>query len=430
MTVTTMDHIRSTAALAATCLVLAAATPTWAQGDDEDLPPNHPSTDPYTQGDAVLLAAAGLTSLGGFEFGTTDTADVDKYMAEADIRWIETEHFQIGMALGPYKPGRTDKKKIQAELAELQLVLPEVPLKPRSLDPWLRAHLFARRAEAIYTRMQQILQVDDSMFPPPVEMFDINSKFMGMGPYLGQRNKYEVLMVPSEGMGNDFLSHYFGLQVYQSQRWNVLERDSLVAVLVVDDGDLKDDTGMHCHMAFNLAINLLDGYKHYSYELPIWIREGIGHLLEREVSPVFNTFDGDEGSAGVQTTKSDWLGETRKLIKKDELPSMAKMVRLRGYGELDLPLHFACWSKAQYLAEVHPDALAKILGDLTGLLSEDHIPDGSNMLDHHREAFQTHLGMTYAQFDSAWLEWVESPAAELAQTPPPERDEGIGQPLR
>ena len=37
--------------------------------------------------------------MGGFEFATTDTAEVDEYMAVCDIKWIETEHFELGFGL-------------------------------------------------------------------------------------------------------------------------------------------------------------------------------------------------------------------------------------------------------------------------------------------------------------------------------------------
>ena len=39
------------------------------------------------------------------------------------------------------------------------------------------------------------------------------------------------------------------------------------------------------------------------------------------------------------------------------------------------------------------------------------------MLDHQRTAFREDLGMTYAQFDAAWAEWIQTPEAEAAQVP-------------
>src|SRR5688572_8185956 len=102
---------------------------------------------PYCKGDAELMAKAKLVSHGGFEFGINDTAKIDAYLAAADIRWLESEHFQIGLALSPHKVKEEEKKKVRAELAKLAEVLPEVDTRTKILDPWLRLHLYAQRCE-------------------------------------------------------------------------------------------------------------------------------------------------------------------------------------------------------------------------------------------------------------------------------------------
>ena len=61
-------------------LIAALAPAADAQRDEDEVPRNHPSTDPYTGGDPALMEAAGIVSLGGFEFGTTDTAEVDRFL--------------------------------------------------------------------------------------------------------------------------------------------------------------------------------------------------------------------------------------------------------------------------------------------------------------------------------------------------------------
>src|SRR5688572_28873139 len=64
---------------------------------------NDPANCPYCKGDPEVMAKAKLVSHGGFEFGINDTAKIDSFLAASDIRWLETEHFQIGLALGPHK---------------------------------------------------------------------------------------------------------------------------------------------------------------------------------------------------------------------------------------------------------------------------------------------------------------------------------------
>jgi hypothetical protein len=67
------------ARLSARFLLLSlAALPGSAQRSE--LPSNHPSKDPYTGGEPAAMARAGVVSLGGFEFSTTDTAEVDAFL--------------------------------------------------------------------------------------------------------------------------------------------------------------------------------------------------------------------------------------------------------------------------------------------------------------------------------------------------------------
>ncbi len=382
--------------------------PAEARQRKKDLPPNHPSLDPYTKGDPELLAAAGIVSLGGFEFATTDTTGVDEYMAVCDIKWIETEHFELGFALGSYKVGQKEKKKLVAELTKLSKKLPAVSAKKKILDPWLRAHLVAQRLEEIYDDFLEIVRMEDSVFPDGSKPWNMQGRYLGEGPYLGQKGKYEVIIFPSEAASVSFLSHYFGLAIKRTQRWNVVERDTLTLCTHTQEGLLRVDTALHGHLAFNLAINMYDGLRHYSYDTPVWVREGLAHYMERRISKKNNSFDGSEGSIAESTRKSDWEGEIRKMINTGKQPRMAEMVRLKDYGEIELRHHYASWAIVDFLHRSNPEGFGSFLQDLKGRTDAQGFPDGSEMPTVHREAFKRHLGMSYAQFDAAWVEWVKS----------------------
>ncbi len=378
----------------------------------KDGPANAPSTCPYTAGEPEALAAAGIVSLGGFPFATTDTAAIDKAYPLLDIRWIETAHMRIGFGIGEYSVRNDERAKIDAELEQLRRGLPTVPKRPRTLEPWLRAHLFAQRAEQHYARILDVLRVDPAAFPDGTKLWDTTGKYMGMGPYLGQKGKFELLILPTGAAVKQFLSDNFGLQVEGTQRWNVKERDALLLVIPAEAGSARRDTGLHCHVVFNLTTNFIDGYKHYSYELPVWLREALAHAMEREIDPRFNSFTYSEGAAGERVTKTDWLAETRKLVRTAAAPTMAELVNISAYGDLEGRHHLASWSMTEFLLRAHPEAYAAIQDALNGRTTADGFTDGSNLKDAHRDAFREHLGMSYAAFDSAWQTWVMTPAAE------------------
>lgn len=378
--------------------------PALAAGDDE-LAPNDPRTCKWTEGDPELLKSIGIVSTGGFDFGRGDTAAIDKELAMLDIYWVETEHFEIGIGLGPYRVKQKEREKIRGELRELATKIPTIKEKTKIIDPWLRCYIYAQRVEALYDRFLELMQVEETDFPTGRGQWNMEGKYMGDGPYLGQRHKFEILLLPSEAASVLYLKSQFGLQVRLSQRWNVIERDSISVTIHTTQGDLRDDQALHGHLAFNLAINMLDGYKHYSYDTPIWIREGLAHFMEREINPDFNTFDSSEGAVADMTRKSDWTDPVRKLIRAGEAPRLAELVRLKDYGELTVEHHFTTWSMVAFLVAEHPDAFACINDRLHGIWSASG-PDGSNMPDHHREAVKECLGWSYAQFDDAWQAWA------------------------
>lgn len=364
---------------------------------------------PYCGNDPALMAKAGIVSHGPFEFGETDTSKAETLIAGTGVKWIESKHFRIGFALGPCKVKEEDKKKIRAELERLAQVLPKVDNKASILDPWLRVHMFAQRSEDVWNRMLEVLQVEESAFPDGTKPWNTVGKYMGEGPYLGEKSKYEVLILPNEMALTNYLRNEFGVMTRLSQRWNIVRRDAMTVVINTQQGDLRDDLPLHGHVAFNLAINMLDGYKHYSYETPIWLREGLGHLIEREVSPKHNTFDSSEGSIAEISRKEKWQPEVRKIIAAGKAPRMAELINMKDYADLTLDKHYVCWSMVDFLVQTNPKGFACLNDALHGRTNKQGFADGSNLVDAHREKFKECLGFaTYQEFDAAWAAWVDA----------------------
>jgi hypothetical protein len=368
-----------------------------------------PASCPYCGGDPDVMARAGIVSHGPFEFGSpkNDTETVGAFLL-APVFWIESEHHEIGFALGPYKVTQKEKEKIRAELTRLAEVLPNVDPRRKILDEWLRAHLFAQRAEDAYARFLEIVRKTPDDFPRPGEPWILGDPFRGIGPHLGQAGKYEVLLLETEAEHVAYLKEQFGLSIKRTQRWNVVERDSLNVTLHIRQGDLKIDSSLHGHVVFNLAHNYLDGFEHYSYDTPLWLHEGLAHLMEREVGIRYNSFDATEGALAETTREDEWVPEARKLASSGEAPRMAELVSLQSYAAFELRHHFTTWSMVDFLLREHPEGLACLFDTLKGRVKADGTPDGENLRDVHRDAFQSCLGMSYPAFDAAWKEWLST----------------------
>lgn len=383
------------------------AAPTFALQRGEKKRANDPTTCTVCQADPALMEAGGIVSHGGFPFGKkdSDTAKTDRHLATLDIKWIETAHFRIGFALGSYKVKLEEKKKFIAELTKLQKAFPKVQPEVGVLDPWLRVHIYAQRCEEIYTRFLEIVDGQSATFADGSGQW--RGSYQGEGPYLGMKEKYEVLIVPTEASHVDFLLENAGLRIRNTQRWHFVDRGAITVSMHAQQGNLRSDGGLHGHVAFNLAHNLYDGLNHYSYDTPVWLHEGLAHFMEREIDPKNNSFDGGEGAVADMTTKSNWKPEVLKLISSNEAPRMAELMALKNFGELKLPHHFTTWSMVDFLITTKPKEFGAFLWAIKRNYDAKGAPTGSNLPDWHRTQFKEVLGWSYAEFDQAWREWAQ-----------------------
>lgn len=375
--------------------------------------------DPYTENDPKVMAKAGYVSFGPFPFGSvaakpTSTTDIDAALEYVQILWIETPHFRIGCNL-PAWPVPMDpptRGKVRGELEELAKVLPNVNPKTRTLDPWLRAHLTAYRLEKLYAEVSELFGVKDDMFPADASKVVISAtaRYMGYGPFFGMKDKFTVLLFDKLASYQSYLSKFLGRDSKFSQRWHFTEVSSILLATATecDEARLKHDTAMHCTLAFNVGQNLLDGFRYYSYDLPVWIREGFGHWLERRVDPKWNSFDQNEGSLADMKTTWKWEPYCRSLVANDKFTPFAEAYSWRDFGKIKFDDHVAVWSRMDWLMSLGPEKWQKFLFAVKGRVDKEWRPDQSDLVGATRDALQAAYGISVLDFDRQWTEWVKA----------------------
>ena len=404
----------------AACVVCAVALGALAAGapaQDEKLPKWR--VDPFTKNDPKAMEKAGYVSFGPFPFGNLGPAsvqntEVDKHLHYARLIWAETKHFRIGMDLPawvvPMDP--ETKGKIRTELEELAKVVPGVNPKTRTLEPWLRMHLYAQRLENLFDEFCAMAGVKPEEFPPDPSKVVIQpgARYMGQGPYLGMKDKFLVLLVEKEGTYRDYLKHFIGRDSKYGQRWHCKDVGSLLFAVSAEseEGRLKHDTAMHCTVAFNVGQNLLDGFRHYSYDLPVWIREGLGHWFERRVDPKWNSFDQNEGSPADMKTTWKWEPIARRLATAPgKCAPFPDAYTWRDFGKLTFEDHVAVWSRIDFLLAQDHAKWSKFLFAVKGRVDAQWVPDQSDLVGATRDALQAAYGISVLQFDEKWAEWAK-----------------------
>jgi hypothetical protein len=365
-----------------------------------------PEVSPYTKGEPERMQKAGILSYGPFPFAGKTTSDVAAAMISTQYIWIEVAHHRIGLDLPPYTVPTGESPRIREELTELAKVLPTVNPKAKILDPWLRLHLYAHRAEKFYLKFQELLGVTDASFPG-----ERPNNYMGEGPFLGEKGKFEVLITDRVDNHAYFVRTFYGAPQKYGKLHNFPELDTLcLAFPTRGTPNLTGrDPQVHNSMVHLLTHLYFDAYRHYSYDvLPAW-KEGLAHYLRWNNDPEYPYFMLDEAAAEIDIHTDKWKVEARKLALAGEALPFSKMLTIHAYGDLDAKAHLSLFSKVDFLIEGFPDGkerFRKFMNLVKGRLNPDTTGDGSDMTGCFRDAIQQAYGLNALNFDEQWKEWV------------------------
>lgn len=363
------------------------------------------TTCPYCEDDPERLAAAGLVSHGPIDIGPAGSVALAEELPASQWLFLESEHLRWASSLGPESVKGKDRERLEAELDRLREHFPAVPEKVKRLDPWLRLHLMAQRGEEFYDRFQRLLGVTDADFPAERSP---DGPYMGAGRFLGEKDKFEVILHRSRETHRMFTAEHMGVSVTDALRWHVQGAHKMLMSVPAVDGDLKQDRYLHPHCVHNLSHLFLCAYKHFSYDPPIWLDEGLAHAMEHEVHPDFHTLDGEEGSMPDSRGPADWDAALVKLHRKGRVTPFAGQLRIQAFGEMSQDDHVSAYGLVRFLLEEHPQGFAAFLGAVKGQLDERGYPDGSDLRGLQRTALREHLGWTPAELDAALGAWIEA----------------------
>lgn len=384
------------------CLALVSGSPVALRAAAPQ-PNEPPETCPWCEDDPEILGRLAAVSHGPFAIARTDTRTFPESFPAAQWIFLETPHLRLASSLGPLKLTIKERKRIAPDLDRLRKVLPKLPKKLKVLDPWLRVHLLALKSEDFYARFQKLLAVTDEDFPATR---DYDKPFMGDGAYLGEKDKFEIIWHASRRTHQMFTKSVMGGTPTDALRWHLSPEHKLLASIPAEDGDLRENKWLLPHSVHLMSHLFLCAYKHFSFDPPIWLDEGLAHVLEREVNPLSTTIDGDEGSEANRGGHQDWFKEEARLAKSSKAPNFAAMLRWNAFHDLNGDAHRAAWSRVRFLVLEHPEKFATFVDRIKGQLDEAGYPDGKDLVGLQRKLLKELWGWTPADFDEAWKLWA------------------------
>lgn len=375
--------------------------------------------DPVTKNHPRAMERLGYVSFGPFPFGERNgraamSAQIEELLPNSRFLWVETAHFRIGAELDRWhvRGERDQLRRLREELEELKKVSKSKAFNPRarSLEPWIRLHLMARRLEAHYAELQDWLGVTDEDFPPPGHRRLLGEEYMGEGPFLGEKNKFLILITQQGTTLNNFLEATAGRSTDGGQHLNFRNIDALFYGASVQSAShgarLSNDFTLHAHLVFAVTKSMLDGYRHYNFDIPIWISEGVSHWFERRTSRYDNTFTRAEGDDVIVDKRWDWQKVTKDLIARGGFTPFSEVFTWRSHGQMGFVDHVLTWSRWDFLMSLGKERFAEFMGRLKGRTdAEGNVLDG-DLVGYTRELMREVYGLNPLSLDDRWLEWV------------------------
>jgi len=367
---------------------------------------------PWCKNDPKLLEASGSVSHGPIQFGKKTNDEIAKSLPGPRWIFLETKHIKFGSNLGPESIPLNERARVEAELERLRKAFPNIPKKVVQLDPWLRLHLMAAKTEEYYTKFQKILNVKDADFPASRQV----GKFMGDGLYLGEREKFEILTHGDRKTHSLFTEDNMGARATDALRWHFKDPHRLaVSIAAVDD--LISDKYLFPHVIHNATHLWFCAYKHFSFDPPVWLDEGLAHYLELDTSKDLNiTFCSDEGAGPERERARDYLSGAKTLIDKNKATSLAELLRRGTFADLTKEDHITAYAKVRFLAEAQAEKFAHFLGEVKGQLDDRGYPSGKDLPGLQRKLLKELWNWTPEQFDTDSEAWIKKEAARLAVT--------------
>ena len=354
---------------------------------------------PWCKNDPALMKRAGIVSHGPLTIGPKGSAAIVAGLPTSQWVFLETAHLRWASSLGTCNVDLDDKKRVLAELARLREVLPDVPEEPKKLDPFLRLHLFAMKGEDFYARFQKLLAVTDADFP---ESRTLSGPFMGNGRFLGEKDKFEIVLHSARANHALFTTEFSGVSVPDAVLYHLREQHKMIASIPAEDPDLRKDRWLFPHVVHCLSHLCLRAYKHFSYDSPPWLDEGLALCMEKEIDPASTTNEGGEGGKLDARGPKDWAVGARKLVAAGKELRLAQLLRMKELDEFDENAKLTAWSMVRFLIDEHGEKFAAFLGGVKGQLDEQGQPSGHDLPELQRRLLEKHWGWTPVSFDAAW----------------------------
>ena len=343
--------------------------------DDEDIVKAGPK-DPFTANEPKAMQAAGVIAYGPFVWADNMlTEEVEKVLGVGRVRWIETAHFLIGFNLATASmPEESDGRKlVNSELQRMHKRFTKFPERASKLEPWLRLHLYAQRAEELYADFAKLVGHDEAS-----------------GKHLGQTGKFPILLFQKKSDLARYLDRFCNIKSEHSQRCYYGKTMQRGFALTAEGEETRDESTVHAQFRFLLFETFGDAIG----GLPYWLSLGLAHYYERQVpSRTILAAIKDEESVDPET-QHKWHAKMKARAQHEKL--LIPFRDLAGKTEFGYFAHLQAWSRVDYLMTLDRAKFGTFCKGMNGGYGT------SRQLEQLALVYE----LEAEAFDAKWREWV------------------------
>ena len=358
-------------------LLLAGGSPLSAQNKKGDSPLLKVGLeDPFTKKDPKLMKSLGVVDYGPLVWADNKrTTDIEKVLGEGRVLWMETEHFKIGCNLGFTRAPKSPvaRKQLKADLKALSRKSSKIPSSSSKLGPWLRMHLYAKRADDMYREFAELVGEKEE------------------GKHLGQKEKFLVLLFEKKSDLARYMTSFGGRRSEQSGRHQHYATGHFSVVMMAEgDEGPRDCETTYAQFRFFMTQMFFDAMGGG----PMWAMYGLAHWQERQVPCNMINCGIKANESVAPATQYEW---EKKMVKRSKHDGLCiPFVKMTNQSDLGYYGHVQAWSMVDFMQQDR----AKFTAFLQAVLGK---PSRSNQIKGLNLAYE----MTPDSFDGEWRKWVK-----------------------
>ena len=236
--------------------------------------------------------------------------------------------------------------------------------------------------------------------------------YQDIGPYLGQKKKFLVLLCERKSELGRHTKTYYQAESEHSFRWGRADEGMFFGITMETFKESWQMSGAPFDTIFmssvmsSVVMNFMDGYRNNGFSSPTWLKQAVSHHFARLYDPrwVFGAISKHGSSVDDDLWK--WEPRVKALVKNEFFISTDDLFKFKEFGEMNQRDHMVAWSRLEYLLTTDGDH-AGFFNAICSPIAHNGPDKDAAVIQRQQKALHAFYGLTPAELDEKWAAWVK-----------------------